>query len=74
MTKYLIGGLRQRTYYASVPEWTALAEELEKAGETRLAEAIRADIAKRGYWYKGFDQIPLRFRGGSVAKLDSYAE
>lgn len=69
-TKYLIGGLRMRTYTATRAEWLALATELEAAGEKRLAESIRNGVNNRPKWY---DPLPLRFRDGSVAKLDEYA-
>lgn len=72
MTKYLSGGLRLRTYHATRTEWRALATELESLGEKRLAQAIRIGVERKELWFKD-DPISLRFRDGSVAKLDEYA-
>lgn len=70
----LSGGLRLRTYYASRSDWEGIAYYLEQDGETRLAKAIRDGLSRhRHSYYRGDDSIPLRFKNGSIAKLDRYA-
>jgi hypothetical protein len=66
--------LRQCTYHATRAEWRAVADDLDQRGEHRLAKAIKDGLAsKSDYWYGPTNDIPLRFRGGSVAKLDRYS-
>ena len=61
---------RFATYTASEEEWLELADTFEQSGEKRLAKTIRAGVRRvknRGRW---FSYIPLRFRDGSITKMD----
>ena len=72
MDKPLQCTLRLATYYATREDWEAVAKDLEEKGEIRLAKAIRSGM-DRG-WRKHGGYFGLRFRGGSIDKLDRYSD
>lgn len=62
--------------YSGTPdEWERIATHFEEHGEKRMANTIRAGIKRQsikryGYGY-GYGWIGLKFRDGSIEKMES---
>jgi hypothetical protein len=74
---------RTASYCGTKAEWDALATEFFQNGESRMASTIRDGIKRQGrpdrHWWSLGNDIPgvfpsdvfcLRFRGGSIDKMD----